>query len=234
VSRPDLKFAVVASTAGSVMNEVLKNDFFRSRVHSVIVDRECTALDKARAHGVEAVPFLEEDNDRFCDRLSRHLREHDIDYVFSYYTKFYARGIRDAFADRIINFHPSLLPAFKGMDGFGDTVAYHARYAGNTVEFIADAMDEGKIIMQTACPVDTNVGVDRVRHEIFVQQCKALLQVARWLQDGRISVDGRRVIIADANFEDMRFSPSLDFEDAIRLEPPGPAGRADEGASECT
>ncbi|MCH8882203.1 MAG: hypothetical protein IIA41_01745 [SAR324 cluster bacterium] len=123
MSNKQFSFVIVVSTAGSVMNEVLKNDFFRRRVHSVVADRECPAIEKAKAHGIRTESFMEDEVDRFCDRLLDYLRAHDIDYVFSYYTKFYAKKLRDAYRDRIMNFHPSLLPAFKGMDGFRDTVA---------------------------------------------------------------------------------------------------------------
>lgn len=214
MSKSDLRFAVVASTSGSVMNQVLGNEFFRNRVHSVIVDRYCGAVDKARSHGVHTELLIENDNDLFCRRLLYYLTAHDIDYVFSYYTKFYTKWLRDAFQDRIINFHPSLLPAFKGIDGFGDTVAYHARFVGNTVEFIDQAMDEGKIIMQTACPLDTTVSLKVVRHRLFVQQCQALLQVAKWVTDNRIIVHGRCVTVNNAAFDSSDFSPALDFEDA--------------------
>ena len=223
MSSSRLSVVIVASTAGSVMNEVLKNDFFRGLVQAVVVDRECPALEKAQAHGLRTESFIEDDNGRFCDRLLGFLRAEEIDYVFSYYTRFYTKRQRDAYQDRIVNFHPSLLPAFKGMDGFGDNVAYHARFVGNTVEFIDQAMDEGKIIMQTACPLDTNVPLHEVRHRLFVQQCKALLQVARWLSEGRISVDGRKVMIANATFDEGLFSPALDFIDAIELAPAIPS-----------
>ena len=74
MSSKRLNIVIVASTAGSVMNEVLKNDFFRSQVHSVVVDRVCPAADKAKAHGIRAESFLEDDHDRFCDRLLDYLR----------------------------------------------------------------------------------------------------------------------------------------------------------------
>ena len=222
MSRRDPRFAVVASTAGSVMNEVLKNDYFRSKVHSVVVDRDCAAIEKMRSHGVRTEAFMEVDEATFCRRLLAYLLENEIDYVFSYYTNFYAEPLRDAFRDRIVNFHPSLLPAFKGNDAFDDNVGYHARYVGNTVEFIAEVMDEGKIVMQTACPLDMNKPVEATRHRVFVQQCQALLQVAKWLDEGRISVHGRRVDVKGVKFDDLEFSPALDFKDAIELDPEVP------------
>jgi len=149
--------------------------------------------------------------------LLKYVQEHQIHYIFSYYTNFYSKQFRDAFRDRIVNFHPSLLPAFKGMDGFGDSVAYHARFVGNTVELIDEVMDEGKIVMQTVCPLDWNEPIASARHKVFVQQCKAVLQVARWLYDDRITVEGRRVLISDARFDDPHFSPALDYHAAVEF-----------------
>ncbi len=217
MSTGGVTFAFVVSTEGSVMNEVLKNPFLRGCVHSVVADRPCGAIAKAEAHGLPVVEIFEPDPEVFCQGLHEHLRSAGVSHVLSYYTNFYSQAFRDAFRDRIVNFHPSLLPAFKGMDGFGDTLAYHARLFGNTIEFIDQVMDEGKIVMQTAAPVDPGRPVPQLRHELFVQQCQALLQVARWLWEGRVSVDGRKVTIQDAVFEDASYSPALDFDEARRL-----------------
>jgi phosphoribosylglycinamide formyltransferase 1 len=214
---------MVVSTAGSVMNEVLKSSFFRARVRLVVVDHEGAAHEKAQAHGVPTVVVGEDDGDQFCARLLTLFRQEAVDYVFSFYTRFYPEDFRTAFHDRILNFHPSLLPAFKGMDGFGDTIAYPARFAGNTVEFISDVMDEGKIIIQTVCAIDPHAPIEQTRHQVFVQQCKALLQSAYWLQEGRISVVGRRVDVAGATFDSGSFSPALDCHEVLSWEPPNPS-----------
>ena len=101
-------------------------------------------------------------------------------------------------------------PAFKGMDGFGDGVAYHTKIIGTTAEFIKDVMDEGKIIMQTACAVDPNLGQAALRHRIFVHQCKTLLQVVKWLVEERVWVSGDKVTILGSSFHE-RVCAALDF-----------------------
>jgi len=224
MSGRELRFAMVVSTSGSVMNEVLKNDFFRSRVHHIVVDRFGSAQEKARSHGIPTTIISNEDVDRFCAQLLRLFDEMSIDYVFSFYTNFFSADFREAYRDRILNFHPSLLPAFKGMDGFGDTVRYPARFAGNTVELIAEVMDEGKIVMQTSCPVDPGLRTELIRHQVFVQQCKALLQVARWLQESRIEVVDHRVSVIGATYGCASFSPALDNDEVALLCPPDPYG----------
>ncbi len=222
MSDRELRFAMVVSTSGSVMNEVLKDDFVRSRVQLIVVDRSGVAQEKAQSYGIPTTIVSNENVDRFCIRVRKLFDDLAIDYVFSFYTSFFSADFRDAYRDRILNFHPSLLPAFKGMDGFGDTVRYPARFAGNTVELIADVMDEGKIVMQTACPVDPGAPTESIRHQVFVQQCKALLQVARWLQEGRIAVEGHRVVVRGATYDCASFSPGLDNDDVALWSPPDP------------
>jgi len=219
-----LRFGMVVSTVGSAMNEVLKNDFFRERVHRVVVDHDGPARQKADHHGVPTTVLAEPDVFVFCDGLQRIFETDQIDYVFSFYTSFFSPEFRKAYEDRILNFHPSLLPAFKGMDGFGDTLRYQARFAGNTVELIADVMDEGKIVMQTVCPVDPGAGTELTRHQVFVQQCRALLQTARWLQEGRVTINGHTVRIEGARYDCPSFSPALDSPDAATWTPPDPYG----------
>jgi phosphoribosylglycinamide formyltransferase 1 len=210
-----LRCVATASTGGSVLDHCLRSPFFRSLIHSVVTDRDCGALEKAAAHGVPAVTFAEADTDRFSDRLLPYLREHAVDYVFSFYTGFYGEALRRAYTDRIVNLHPSLLPAFKGNDAWFYQVPYGARFAGNTVELIHERMDEGKIVLQTSCPWDANQPPAHTRHRVFVQQCQALLQVARWLAEDRIRTDGARVHVTSARFDSHEFSPALDFAEAI-------------------
>lgn len=202
------------------MNQVLEVPIVREVTHSVVADQPCAAIRKAQGHGVETLLFDEGSNTRFCARLANYLSEHEIDYVLSFYTPFYTRALREEFSDRIINFHPSLLPAFKGMDGFGDSVAYHTKIIGTTVELIKDVMDEGKIIMQTACAVDPGLHHDALRHRIFVQQCKTLVQTVWWIRENRLSVEGDHVTIANASYDDCEFVPSLDARDAVELQVP--------------
>ncbi len=181
-------------------------------------DRDCLAIDRARAHGVPAEVMLTADKHSFSDALLAHLQANQIDYVISFFTKLFARNVLQVYQDRILNLHPSLLPAFKGLDGFGDTVRYGARYLGTTIHFIYDNMDEGKIIMQTVCPLDPQLPEKVLRHQVFSQQCISLLQVVRWLAAGRISIIDNRVVIAGSRFLDCQFSPSLDFPEAIKLQ----------------
>jgi phosphoribosylglycinamide formyltransferase 1 len=223
-SPPPLRCIITASTGGAVINECLRNPWFRSLIHSVVCDQPCAAAGKAGAHGVPVEIFPEPDGDRFCDRLLAYLQQHKINYVFSFYTKFYSERIRRAMPDRIVNLHPTLLPAFKGNDAWEYVRAYGVRFVGSTVEFIHERMDEGKIILQAACPWDTYRSEAFVRHQLFMQQCKSLLQVAKWLADHRVTCDGCHVTVRGARFNSPEFSPALDFPQAVNFSCPVPPG----------
>ena len=84
------------------------------------------ALSMVRKWHDSTETFLEMDQDGFCNRLLAYLDMNEIDYVISYYTNFYSKQLRDAYLDRILNVHPSILPAFKGMDGFGDSMGMNS------------------------------------------------------------------------------------------------------------
>jgi phosphoribosylglycinamide formyltransferase-1 len=208
------------------MDEALRNPLVRRLTHGLVCDRVCPAIDRAKAHGVPVTVFAEKDPEAFGARLLDHFRKLRIDHVFSFYVRFYPAAVRDAYRDRIFNFHPSLLPAFKGADGFGDGRRHGARFLGSTVELIDEVMDEGKIVMQTVFPVDPAASEAALRHRLFVQQCQSLLQTAKWLVDDRLRIDGKRVTVAGAQFRDPEFSPDLDWDEARRLTIPFPGAAA--------
>jgi phosphoribosylglycinamide formyltransferase-1 len=216
----DLRCVVVASTGGSVMNELLRNSFFRAQIMAVASDRDCGAIARAREHGVRADVLREDDKAAFSNRLLRYLDDLNADYAISFFTKLFVGEVVARYRNRIINLHPSLLPAFKGLDGFGDALKYGVRIVGSTIHFIDEHMDEGRIIMQTACPLDPGAPAAGMRHRLFEQQCRSLLQVTRWLHEGRIDVRGDRVLVTGARYDDVEYSPRLDFDQAIALRVP--------------
>ncbi len=212
-----MRCVILASTGGSVMSVLLRNDYFRERVFAVVTDRECGAMETARRVGIPCRMIPERSQGRFCDLLLGYLRENHVDYVISFFTRLLGGQLLEHYRDRIINLHPSLLPAFRGMDGFGDTLGAGVRYVGSTIHFIDEHMDRGRIILQTVYPLDPDGPVDELRHRIFEQQCKSLLQVIRWLDEERVHVQDGLVKVRNASFRDLEYSPGLDFDEALAL-----------------
>src|SRR5687768_16708840 len=190
--RKPISLVIVASTGGAVMNQLLHNSFFKSRVHSVISDRECGAIAKARVHGIKTDVIPEKNRARISQCVLTYLKQHEADYAISFFSKLFVGELLTVYRDRIINLHPSLLPSFKGLHGFDDAIAGGVKFVGSTIHFIDENMDEGKIIQQTIAAVDeANPLV--TRHRIFEQQCRSLMQVIKWIEDDRIIVEGKRV-----------------------------------------
>lgn len=204
------------------MNELLKQPAFRRHIAVVIADRACPALEKAAAHDVPALLFAERKAAVFCDRLLAALVAQQIEYVISFYTKLFVGPLLEQYRDRIINMHPALLPAFKGLDGFEATLRAGVAFGGTTIHLIDEQMDEGKIIMQTVFPINPAEPEARLRHRVFEQQCRSLLQVVEWLAAGRLVVDGSWARIADAGYDNLEFAPALDSPAALALRVPFP------------
>jgi phosphoribosylglycinamide formyltransferase-1 len=211
------------STGGAVMNQLLLNRFLKNHIHSVVADRNCGALDLARNYGLPAVNFDQRDPVAFCDSVAGYMESNSIRHVIAFYTQFFSESFRDRFRNSIVNPHPSLLPSFKGLHAFQDAVNYGSKIIGTTIEFPRDEWDQGAIVAQTACPVDWREDIAVLRHRIFVQQCKSLVQVVKWIVDGRVKVEGeRRVTIEGATFGSAEYSPELDFREVIEWDIPMP------------
>ena len=217
VNGSTLRIVIVASAGGSVMDRLLNSSFFKSQIFSVVSDRSCPAIDKAQSHGVPTKINSKNNKKEFCDDLLVYLQDNKIDYVISFFTKLFVGNLLNIYQDRILNMHPSLLPAFKGLKGFESALRYGTRYVGTTIHFIDDSMDEGKIILQSIYPVNPGQSENSLRHRIFGHQCKSLLQVVKWLSEGRIHIKGNYVVISGGKYIDFEFSPNLDFTEAKTL-----------------
>ena len=105
----------------------------------------------------------------------------------------------DAFAGRIINLHPSILPSFTGGSGIADAVEYGARLAGCSVHFVSPVLDGGPLIIQAAVPVaDAGEDVpssvlDATEARIHAMEHLILPQAVKWFSEGRLRVEGRCV-----------------------------------------
>jgi phosphoribosylglycinamide formyltransferase-1 len=179
---------------------------FPARVVVVISNRRSAgALDIARAQGIDAValPVGEFDGDlqardaAIRDTLLRHGARL---VVCAGYDRVLTAPVLDAFADAILNVHPSLLPAFAGgMHAVEDALAFGAKVSGCTVQLLEPGEpDGGPIVLQAAVPVMEDDDADSLRQRIHEQEWRILPEaVALWCS-GRLRREGRRVRILPA------------------------------------
>lgn len=154
---------------------------------------EATALDRARSAGAPAVVV---DHKRFADRTAfdaavvQQLREHGVELVvLAGFMRLLTPVLLDAFPMRIVNVHPALLPAFPGIHGARQALAYGVRVAGCTVHFVDRGTDTGPIIAQAAVPVLEDDDEAALAARILEKEHELLPRVLQWMAEGRVSVE---------------------------------------------
>lgn len=152
-----MRIGVLASGGGSNLEAILDAGI---DVAAVVVDRPCRATAIAEAHGVPAVLVARDsfgpafDRVAFTERVVDALRHHDIDLVvMAGFMTVLEKPVFDAYEGRVLNTHPSLLPAFRGAHAVRDALAHGVKVTGCTVHVATPELDDGPILAQEAVPV---------------------------------------------------------------------------------
>lgn len=151
-----MRVGVLASGSGTILEAILAEGI---EVAAVLADRTCRALDVARDVGVEAV-LVERtdfsatfDRAAYSDRVVAACRSLDLGLLVSAGFGTVVPGVATAYAGRMINTHPALLPSFKGWHAVRDALERGVKVTGCTVHVVTEEVDEGPILAQEAVPV---------------------------------------------------------------------------------
>jgi phosphoribosylglycinamide formyltransferase 1 len=200
VSAP--RVAVLASGQGTNLQALLDDPVVRPWVALVLSDRDsAVALARAEANGVPFVvvaPGAHADRAAFDGAVLDALRDAGIEHlVLAGYLRMLGPEIVRAFEGRILNVHPSLLPAFPGASSVADALAWGAKVTGVTVHLVDEELDHGPIVSQEAVEIldDDDWGSLEMRiHEV---EHRLLPAAVRALVEGRLDLDGRRVRVRE-------------------------------------
>lgn len=130
--------------------------------------------------------------------LIQELKTHEVELVcLAGFMRLLSANFVRAFPDRVLNIHPSLLPAFAGLDAQRQALEYGVRITGCTVHFVDEFLDSGPIIVQAAVPVLDHDTVDSLSARILTQEHLIYPKAIRYIVDGRLTLDGRRVLIRE-------------------------------------
>lgn len=173
-----------------------------ARIRVVISNRaDAKGLERAERAGVPTRVLPHGD---FADRVSfdaavvATLRDAGAQWVvLAGFMRLITPTLLDAFPYRIVNIHPSLLPAFPGVDAQAQALRYGARISGCTVHFVDRGTDTGPIIAQAAVPVLPEDTRDELARRILAQEHALLIDVLRWISVGRVAVQDGRVVVRD-------------------------------------
>jgi phosphoribosylglycinamide formyltransferase-1 len=102
-----------------------------------------------------------------------------------------------AFPNRVLNIHPSLLPAFPGLDAQRQALEHGVKITGCTVHFVDEFLDSGPIVIQAAVPVLDRDTVESLSARILVQEHSIYSQAIQAMEEGRVTIEGRRVLIRE-------------------------------------
>jgi phosphoribosylglycinamide formyltransferase-1 len=201
-----MRFGVLVSGSGSNLQALLdaeaRGELAPAEIACVISNRPgVRALDRARA---AAKPALVVDHQGFAarepfeDALLAALAEHAVEaVVLAGFMRLLTPRFIDRFTDRILNIHPSLLPAFPGVDAQRQALEHGVQITGATVHFVNADLDAGAIVLQAAVPVLPDDDLETLRARILATEHQLLPRAVRLLAAGALRREGRRVRVAD-------------------------------------
>ncbi len=165
----------------------------------VISNRDDAAgLERARRAGIETLCMSHRawtSRDDYDRALVRELQERQVDLVcLAGFMRVLGPSMIDAFPNRIINIHPSLLPSFPGVDAQSQALEHGVKVAGVTVHLVTRELDGGPIILQRTVPVLDDDSVETLSARILAEEHRAYPEAVKILLDETWTIEGRRFV----------------------------------------
>jgi phosphoribosylglycinamide formyltransferase 1 len=201
-----LRVAVLISGRGSNLQALIDacaDPAFPAEIQ-LVISNEPTAPGLARAEragiSTRVIPHKEfPDRPSFDAVVERALEDSSIALVcLAGFMRIFSDGFVVRWRDRMINIHPSLLPAFKGLEVHERVIAAGVRFTGCTVHFVRPAMDEGPIIVQAAVAVLPGDDAARLAERVLAEEHRIYPLALRLIAEGRVHVANERAVIDGA------------------------------------
>lgn len=198
------RVAVLISGRGSNMMalvEAAKAPGFPAKIVLVLSNKaDAAGLDFARSQGIPTAVIEHrtygKDRAAFDAAMQAALEAHGVDIVcLAGFMRLLTPGFCEAWAGRMINIHPALLPSFKGLDTHARALEAGVKVHGCTTHFVTPGMDEGPIILQAAVPVLDDDTETVLAARVLKEEHRIYPETLRLLAAGRLQLDGPRVRI---------------------------------------
>ena len=202
VENKPVPLAILISGRGSNMRaigEAVAEGRLRAVIRVVVSNRpDAPGLQWARDAGIETLVMTAgefESRDAYDRSLVEALKSRGVELVcLAGFMRLVGPVFCDAFPLAVLNVHPSLLPAFAGMDAQRQALAHGVKVSGVTVHFVTPELDAGPIIQQAAVPVRDDDSVETLSARILVEEHRVYPEAIQRVIDGGWRVDGRRVV----------------------------------------
>ncbi|HKS26836.1 MAG TPA: phosphoribosylglycinamide formyltransferase [Pyrinomonadaceae bacterium] len=177
----------------------------RAEIAVVISDqRDAAGIARARERGIKTLVIAREGRSRaeHDGEIAAALRESGVELVcLAGYMRLLSAQFIEAFRGRIVNIHPSLLPAFPGLDAQRQALEHGVRWTGCTVHFVDEQLDAGPIIMQQPVPVMDDDTVETLSARILAEEHKLYVDAVALVISSEWEITGRRVLRKRRDFE---------------------------------
>jgi phosphoribosylglycinamide formyltransferase-1 len=182
--------------------DAIEEQRLHARIAIVISNRDgAPGLERARAAGIDTLVVSHRDfptRDAFDQALAEELRKRAVSLVcLAGFMRLVGAPLLEAFPNAILNVHPSLLPAFPGVDAQRQALEHGVRITGCTVHLVDEFLDSGPILIQSAVPVLDGDTVESLSVRILAQEHVIYSKAIQLLVDDRVTLDGRRAIIRE-------------------------------------
>lgn len=201
-----MKVAVLISSRGTNMQALVKacqSEGFPAEIVTVLSNNpDAAGLEFAKQHNIETKVINHRDFDQrenFDAALSDYLTSMQVDLIcLAGFMRLLTADFVNRWRDRIINIHPSLLPAFKGLHVHERAIEAGTRFTGCTVHYVRPEMDDGPIVSQAVVPILNNDTADILAARILVEEHRIYPAALRLIAEGRVKIHGSVVTIMDA------------------------------------
>jgi phosphoribosylglycinamide formyltransferase 1 len=195
-----LRVAVLISGRGSNLQALIEacaDPRYRAEIALIVSNRaEAQGLARAAAAGIPAEIVAEDDRPAFAAAADALLRRHRIDFIcLAGFMRLLDPTFVEAWRDRMINIHPSLLPAFPGLGAQRRALEAGVRFSGCTVHFVRAETDAGPILAQAVVPVMPGDDAARLADRILAAEHRLYPLALRLIAEGRVRVDGGRAVV---------------------------------------
>ncbi len=196
-----LKLAVLISGRGSNLEALIaacEDATYPAEIILVISNNaEAKGIARASSNGLPAMVINHRDflnRAEFEHKMTAAMTNAGVELVcLAGFMRLLSEEFVNYWRDRLINIHPSLLPAFKGLDVQARAIAAGAKFSGCTVHYVRDQMDVGPIICQAVVPIHWNDDANSLSTRILAQEHVIYPQAIRWIAEKRISITDERV-----------------------------------------
>ena len=202
MSSEKFKLAVLVSGRGSnlqaIIDSIEKNNL-AAEISLVLSNvKDAYALERGKKHGLEVVfldPKVFPGKADYEQQMIDLLQSKSVDLVcLAGFMRILGEKFIEAFSGKIINIHPSLLPAFPGLNVQKKALEHGAKFSGCTVHFVNEEVDGGPIIKQAVVPIHDEDSIDSLSERILEQEHIIYPEAIRLIIEGKIKVSGRRVL----------------------------------------